>query len=175
MNPDLVDVTIVLDRSESMKERTFEVLSAFNTLVNSEEFHHYEAVFNLSLFDSRYLPLMELAPIDDLPELLLEDYRPQGGCALLDALGHAIDDIGLRLSETAPEDRPGRIVVITLTAGREDCSHQYTLSEVERRIARQTEDYGWEFRFPIEGIGHLARNVPAWNPLVLPLGRLKAQ
>ncbi len=164
MNSRLIDLTVLLDRSASMRERTFEALSAFNTLINSPDFEGFEVQFNLTLFDHRHLPVIELADLEDIPDLHLEDFKPQGGCALLDAIGHSVDDVGRRLAETDPAERPGRVVFTTLTVGMENASRHYTLEEVLRRITWQEQNYAWKFHFPIEGLSKVNGSRNAWGP-----------
>jgi hypothetical protein len=67
--------------------------------------------------------------------------------ALLDAMGRTIDDLGKELAALPESERPEQVIVVTLTDGYENSSHDYTHEKVAELIKQQREAYNWEFIF----------------------------
>ena len=99
------------------------------------------------LFNSRHWVARENEPINEVPPLTEADYAPGGSTALLDAVGWTINSIGMRLTNTPEERRPGRVIIAILTDGEENCSREYDLARVAAMIEHQQEQYGWQFVF----------------------------
>ena len=82
------------------------------------------------------------------------DYTPGGCTALLDAIGGAIHHIANIHKYARPEDVPEHTIFVITTDGLENASRRYSANEVRRMIAKEKEQYGWEFLF-------LAANIDA--------------
>ncbi len=76
-----------------------------------------------------------------------EDYYVRGSTALLDAVGDAIQHIGMIHKYCRDEDRPDKTLFIITTDGMENASRRYTYAQVKAMIERQKSKYGWEFLF----------------------------
>ena len=76
-----------------------------------------------------------------------QDYTPGGCTALLDAVGGTIRLIAGIHKYARPEDVPEKTVVVIMTDGLENASHQFTLEQVKAKIQHEQEKYGWEFLF----------------------------
>jgi hypothetical protein len=85
--------------------------------------------------------------LGDIPPLTEDTYIPRGMTALLDAMGRTIDDLGKELAALPEEERPGQVIVVTLTDGYENSSHDYSHEKVAELIKHQREAYNWEFIF----------------------------
>lgn len=77
----------------------------------------------------------------------IEHYTTGGCTALYDAICTGIDELGARFAAMPEADRPDAVVFAILTDGFENASREYTVKDVKKRIAHQTEKYSWEFRF----------------------------
>jgi ADP-heptose:LPS heptosyltransferase len=75
------------------------------------------------------------------------DYYVRGCTALLDAVGKTILDVGYRLSRTAEEERPGKVIFVITTDSLENASREFTYEKVQELIKHQQEKYNWEFIF----------------------------
>ena len=65
-------------------------------------------------FNTEYEFLCKGVPISQAPTFQLV---PQGGTALLDAIGRAMIETGWRLEAMAEEDRPGLVIFVVMTDG----------------------------------------------------------
>ncbi|MGZ0654512.1 vWA domain-containing protein [Coraliomargarita sp. W4R53] len=147
MNKNLTHIAFILDRSGSMSSIAKEAIGSFNAFIEAQIKEPGTAKLSLILFDHEYSPLITSASLDDIPPLTEETYIPRGMTALLDAMGRTIDDLGKELAALPEEERPGQVIVVTLTDGYENSSHDYTHTKVAEMIKHQREAYNWEFIF----------------------------
>ena len=54
---------------------------------------------------------------------------------------------GQDLAALPEEERPGRVILVVVTDGQENSSHEYTVEQVRSMLTVQREQYGWEVRF----------------------------
>jgi len=141
------DVTVILDKSGSMEVRRNDALHGFNALVEDQKRQPGDAALSLVQFDTSYEPNYTEVALKDVAPLTLETYQPNGGTALLDAIGKTINAIGQRLSARADGDRPGKVIVVIVTDGEENSSREFTYAKVNEMIGHQRDVYRWEFIF----------------------------
>lgn len=147
MNPNLVDIAFILDRSGSMSSVSEQAISGFNHFLAEQLKQPGEARLTLVLFDDEYLVHVDAARLNDVRPLDATTYVPRNTTALLDAIGQTIDRLGERLAATPEPDRPGQVLVAILTDGLENASTRYSWQAVAQRIKHQREKYGWRFLF----------------------------
>lgn len=141
---DKTAIMVILDRSDSMHRVRDDVVGGFNKFVEDQKKLPGEAALTLIQFDDQYQVDYVNCPIQDVPELRFD---PRGGTALLDALGRGISTLGIDLANMAEDERPGRVIVLVMTDGRENASVEYTKDRVRKMIQEQQEKYNWEFVF----------------------------
>jgi Mg-chelatase subunit ChlD len=144
---DATDIAFILDRSGSMQSMAEEAIGGFNAFLKEQQKEAGGARLSLILFDHEYTPIVENSPIDQVEPIDEKTYEPRGMTALLDAMGRTIDDLGEQLAAMPEEERPGTVIVVTLTDGLENASKDYTREKVAERIKHQEEKYSWEFIF----------------------------
>lgn len=147
MNPHLVEIAYVLDRSGSMQGLQEAAIAGFNQFVKSQLDVPGDARLTLVLFDDEYLVPCAAAPIQDVPELNAQTYVPRGSTALLDAIGRTIKDLGQRLVTLSNENQPGKVIVAIFTDGLENASREYTRHHISDLIRLHRNEKGWEFLF----------------------------
>ena len=147
MNTNLTEIAFVLDRSGSMQPLVEQTISAFNQFLAAQQALPGQARFTLVLFDDMIETPIDAFPVAEVLPLDSRHYTPGGCTALLDAIGHTIDTLGQRLSETPEPDRPGKVIVAILTDGEENASRRFSVRDINERIRRQRETYSWEFLF----------------------------
>lgn len=147
MNTNLTYIAFILDRSGSMQSMTEEAIGGFNAFIEEQKKEEGDARISLVLFDHEYSPVFSDIPAGEVPDLTREDYVPRGMTALLDAMGRTIDDLGDQLAALSEADRPGDVIVVTLTDGLENASNDYTREKVAEMIQHQQDTYSWEFIF----------------------------
>lgn len=147
MKKNYSDITLILDRSDSMRSISQETIIGFNEFVNKQKELPVEATFSLVQFDHEYELVHNGIPIESVPALDDKTFVPRGMTALLDAIGKTVDNIGNRLASLNEDQRPEKVVVVIITDGRENSSSQYSLSEINEKISHQRDFYNWEFLF----------------------------
>ncbi len=83
--------------------------------------------------------------INKVDQLDAMNYMPNGGTALLDTLGDAINDLGSYFKGMPEENLPGKVLFVILTDGQENASKFFTKSKIKDMISHQTLKYSWEF------------------------------
>lgn len=144
MRNDLADVTVVVDRSGSMSTCKDEAENGVNHFIEEQRKQDGDCVFSLVQFDTEYEFVHKGKPIADVGKFTLV---PRGMTALLDAIGRAINETGVRLSAMDENSRPGLVAFVIVTDGAENSSHEFTKAQVKEMIERQQREYQWQFTF----------------------------
>ena len=136
-----VDVTkifniVVLDRSASMEPLREAAVQGYNGILevvrtaqqqNSVEQQNY---ITLSFFNDSVTNVFDCDTIQNIPDLLLDDYRPQGNTALWDAVGISLDSLKIKLDSL----ENATAVVTIISDGLENASKHYSIYDVTDRI-----------------------------------------
>ena len=147
MRQDYCDITLILDKSGSMQPLTAETIKGVNGFIEKQRRQPGKCALSLILFDTNVnVPYLGRL-ITEAPRLDTTNYQAGGYTALLDAVGRGIDELGGRLKGMPEAERPGKVVVVIVTDGEENSSHQYKKEAVKAMIERQQALYKWEFVF----------------------------
>lgn len=141
------EIVCIIDRSGSMEPITTESIEGFNNFLYEQKKEEGTASVTLYLFNNNLSLIYENLPINSTPYLDQNNYKPNGGTALLDAIGTVIDSTGVRLSKTAEPNRPEKVLICILTDGEENQSKIYNRIEILKKITHQTVNYNWIFVF----------------------------
>jgi hypothetical protein len=141
------EIICIIDRSGSMEPITTESIDGFNNFLNEQKREEGTASVTLYLFNSNLSLIYENLSINSSPYLDQKNYIPNGGTALLDAIGTVIDSTGVRLSKTPEPNRPEKVLICILTDGEENQSRIYSRAEILKKITHQTVNYNWIFVF----------------------------
>ena len=144
MRNDLTDITMIVDRSGSMASIKSDAEGGINTFIEMQKQEPGEALLTLVQFDTHYEFLHSGIPIKQVPAFTL---LPRGGTALLDAVGRAINETGARLAAMDEAQRPGLVVVVIVTDGEENSSHEFRREQIRAMIEHQQVVYKWQFTF----------------------------
>lgn len=142
----LAELVFIMDCSSSMVDLEPAVIAGFNGMLQEQRIKRRAVLISTVLFNSRIKFLHDRATTATIADMTERDYCPQGGAALLDAMGGAIDHIRKLHEAASPARRPARTMVIIMTEGRENASCRYTAEKV-RALVQQQEERGWEFIF----------------------------
>lgn len=124
-----------------------DTIGGFNTFLQEQKKTPGEATITLTQFDNEYEVVYALKKIADAPELTIATFVPRGSTALLDAIGRTINEAGASYSKMAEADRPERVIVVILTDGQENASHEFTRDQIFKMVKEQRENWKWEFFF----------------------------
>lgn len=144
---------IIADRSGSMQALAGDMNGAITALLEEQGKQPGELHVDVVRFDTDVETLYEDVRADDVKNAIIE---PRGSTALNDALGITIVRLGEKFEAMSEDERPGHVLVVVVTDGYENASHEYTTSQVKALIEKQTNQFGWEFLY-------LATNVDAFE------------
>jgi hypothetical protein len=140
-------INIVLDRSGSMGNLVTDTIGGVNHFIEEQQKLPGEAYLSLALFNTDYTLLHDAVPLKAVPRLTDVTYRPAGGTALFDAVGHTINATGAKLAAMPEGERPERVIFVIMTDGEENSSREFTGEQVKAMIAHQQDVYNWDFVF----------------------------
>ncbi|HHT48602.1 MAG TPA: VWA domain-containing protein [Firmicutes bacterium] len=146
MKKDLTEIIFLLDRSGSMGGLESDTIGGFNAFLEKQCQLDGETIVTVVLFDDQYEILWNGVKAETV-KLTEKEYFVRGMTALLDAVGKTILDVGYRISRTKEEERPGKVIFVITTDGKENSSREFTYKKVKELIKHQQEKYGWEFIF----------------------------
>jgi hypothetical protein len=145
MKEGLTEVLAILDKSAQAEKTAGAAVAAYNDLLASLK--KADAVWTTVTFGAVSQTVYDRARVKDVKKLVKKDFAVGGKAALFDTVGKAVDDLGAKLSKTAEEDRPSKVIVLIGTAGIDNASKKYTLDEIKSKIDHQRQVYSWEFIF----------------------------
>lgn len=156
MKQGLTHIIFVVDRSGSMQGIAKDMIGGYNTFIQTQKELSAECFVSFYQFDDIYETVFERTPLAQVQVLDAKTYLPRGSTALYDAIGFTIDSYGKYLAELPEEERPDRILFVTITDGLNNASKTFTVEAVRDKIKHQTENYKWDFVF-------LGSNIDAWS------------
>jgi len=144
MRDDRTDITIVLDRSGSMKGHEIDTNGGFDSFIADQRQVPGECSVTLVQFDDQYEVAYTAKPVGEVPPCHLE---PRGMTALYDAIGKTIVTTGQRLAAIPESERPAKVIFLVFTDGYENHSREYTAERVKEMVELQQGTYNWQFIF----------------------------
>ena len=157
-NADYTHLTLVVDRSGSMSSVQQEAQGGITALIAEQFALPGKLTVTLSQFDDAFDTVQRLSDQSFDYEL-----QPRAMTALLDAVGMEVVRTGQDLAGLPEEDRPAKVLLVVVTDGQENSSHEYTVEQVRSMLAVQREQYGWGVRF-------LGADDAAWQGEALGVG-----
>jgi hypothetical protein len=134
-------IIFVIDRSGSMAAIRDGMQSGFLEYLREQQVVPLRTTASLWQFDSVVESVCSFESLSTL-----EPYRliPRHMTALYDAVGVAVTTEGELLEKLPEAERPGTVLVLILSDGLENYSHEYTGPQVRAMLERQQAEYGWE-------------------------------
>jgi len=126
---DLIDLTVVVDRSGSMAEMREEAQAGLNEFFKKQREAAPNTRVTLVQFDTEYEFVHEDVAISEVPEYSL---IPRGMTALLDAAGKAAAEAIERIKSKGKEI--SKKIFVVITDGHENSSHEWTKAKVKGMI-----------------------------------------
>lgn len=140
------EIVVVMDKSGSMFAIQDDARGGFNSFLKEQqavpgEAHLTLVLFNTTIDQKPRKPLLAVEPLTD------KTYRPDGCTALLDALGHSINELGKQLSNLPEEERSDKVIFVVITDGQENSSLEFGNAKIKEMIEHQETKYSWQFVF----------------------------
>ena len=130
-----MDLIFIMDRSGSMCGSEKDTIGGFNSFIQKEIKKELNTKVTVVLFDHEYEVLYKRKPIHEVPELTDKEYWVRGSTALLDAIGRTIN--------TLDKEIDNKTLVVIMTDGYENASHEYTKQQIQNLIS----NHNWEFLY----------------------------
>lgn len=156
MKKDLTHIIFVVDRSGSMSSISTDMIGGYNEFIKKQKELPKECFVSFYQFDDIYETVFERVNLQDVNSLDSKTYVPRNSTALYDAIGDTINNYGKYLSDLKEEERPERILFVTITDGENNASTRFDVEKIREMVKHQTEAYKWDFVF-------LGSNIDAWN------------
>jgi hypothetical protein len=143
---------MIVDQSGSMTGSESQVIEGFNGQLKStqtiqKEFLDQDLVMGLRFFNSQVdQNAVPFRNVNSISSLNREVYRPDGGTALLDAIGKSIYDIKTQFGHEI-EENLATVVLIIITDGYENSSRFYTYGDIQRMVKELEATGKWNFTF----------------------------
>jgi hypothetical protein len=148
-------ISTVLDMSGSMRSITLPTISGYDEYIGTqkEAVGAGKAVASLTVFNTDWLnrgstsinieTLYRGLELERVEELTTNQYRPDGGTPLYDAIAHVVRD-----TEKLIERCKGTpdVFLVIITDGEENSSKEHTRDNISKLITEKQED-GWNFVF----------------------------
>jgi Mg-chelatase subunit ChlD len=148
----MIDILVILDRSGSMQDAVDDHVGGLKSFIQDQQKEGDDAYFTLVQFDTQDPCdiVFDRLPIRDVP---LDQVRliPRGSTPLLDAIGKAMAHLEAKQA-VKPTDAT---VVMIVTDGEENASHEWTLAQVKDKLAK-AEKHGTK-------VLYLGANVDAFS------------
>lgn len=145
MKKGLTHIIFVIDRSGSMSSIASDMIGGFNSFITKQKELPDECRVTLVQFDTEYEELLRGVPLLEVKELTNKTFVPRGCTALYDAVGKSINSVGQVFSDMPEDERPEKVLFVTITDGLENSSQEFTAEKVREMIEHQTNVYKWEF------------------------------
>lgn len=138
-------IICVLDMSGSMSSIMSDSIGGFNAFLKKQKELPDEATITVALFDDKYELLYNSIDIKEAKELTSAEWYPRGMTALYDAIGKTINNEKANLDKLGSE-KPAKVLVMVVTDGEENSSHEYSLSDIKKLI-KNRENENWNFMY----------------------------
>lgn len=135
-------IILLIDRSGSMTSIQKDMEGGLAEFIKKQKLVAGKCTLTAYEFDTEFTKLYSLI---DLSEVKNIEIHPRGGTALIDSMVKTIDIAGNELAGLEENERPEKIIFITITDGQENASREFTSEQLKERVTRQENDYKWEF------------------------------
>jgi hypothetical protein len=115
-----------------------DMIGGFNSFIKVQKENNVgECRVSFYQFDTLYESVFENMEISLVPDLTDKTFVPRGGTALLDAVGRTINTVGAELATLPEEERPEKVLMVIITDGEENSSHEFTAEQVDGRTSNK--------------------------------------
>ena len=140
-------INVIVDASGSMQHLTHDTIGSFNSFLAEQKVVPGEAALTLCTFNTDYRLVHDFVQLAGVPNLNAKVYHPEGGTALLDAMGTTMDSVGRKLAAMPEEERPSKVIFLVITDGHENSSRRFSAQQIKDMVQHQKDVYSWEFVF----------------------------
>ena len=143
----IAELVFILDESGSMGPVRSDTIGGFNSTIAEHQGTEENIITSVILFSNEHRKLFDRVPIDEIPVMTEQHYRPHGCTALCDTVAETSTDIMSRQNAMPAETRPEKTMVFITTDGLENASKTFTAEAGRTLIRNAQENSGWKFVF----------------------------
>lgn len=151
MKKNYTHIAILIDRSGSMNTIKSDVIGGFNQLIEDQKKIDGELSITLVQFDTnlglQYDTVNDFSPLNEVKLLNEKNYVPRGTTPLNDSFARLINETGAKLANISEDNRPEKVLIISITDGMENASTEYTKETLKNLIEHQEKNYKWDFMY----------------------------
>ncbi len=172
-NSNYTDITILLDKSSSMRSIRQATIDGINSFINSQKnpvspglegrrldldlgtdvickvtlvtFSSSEGWYADLSNSLVYTKVWDNLDILNIPILTQADYVPNGGTPLIDAFMRAIEETEARISNMPENEKPGRVMFVAVSDGEENTSRLHNRAALKDKILNKETSDNWQF------------------------------
>lgn len=144
MKENYTHIVLLIDRSGSMSGIKNDMEGGIKTFLEKQKLEPGDCTITAAQFDTEYEILFTRAPIADVETIKIQ---PRGGTALIDSMCRLIIEVGADLDKLDENEKPERVLFVTITDGEENSSHEFTNEKLTEMIKEQEEKYSWNFTY----------------------------
>jgi hypothetical protein len=134
---------ILLDKSGSMEPHVTETINGLSAFMKEQS---DDTLFTLNLFNDKITTIYSNVTKENARPLNKLNYRPQGGTALMDAIGAIIKQATDDEPKSWADQDDSVITIVIMTDGAENSSKEYTQERINELIEFKRLN-GWKFVF----------------------------
>lgn len=135
-------ISLVVDRSNSMKAIKNEMQNAINSLIEEQFRQSTKLTFTLTEFDTIIDDVQRMATAPFQYEL-----KPRLATSLFDAVGYEIEHTTADIEALPLDARPERVLMVFVTDGNDNHSVRFTKDAVREMISGLRDCKNWDFQF----------------------------
>jgi uncharacterized protein YegL len=141
----------ILDRSGSMSGMEQMAVEGFNNHLSTiknlkKEFPKQQFLCSLTTFNDEINTIVSIKSIDEIKQIEVGQYRPEGMTALLDAIGKNIHDVNEKFQKQIDANEMS-VVFVIITDGYENASRFFSYHDIAKKIADLEKTEKWTFTF----------------------------
>jgi len=140
-----IDIICILDMSGSMGSIIVKAREGFNQFLKEQQQSENNIKFSLLFFDTDFYMPYKNINIKKVEPVNEDTYYANGGTALYDALGTAIDNYIDDLANTKKNKRADKSLFVILTDGEENSSKVYHKNLIKLMVTQMREEFNSEF------------------------------
>jgi hypothetical protein len=146
MKQNFTSINIMADASGSMGSLAKETISGLNKFIKEQKEVDGTATLTLCVFDDHQKFVYNCEPLENVKEITDQDYVIGGWTGLLDAMGAVITATEEKIAAMHDDDRPEKVIFLTITDGEENASKKYTLPLIKEMVELKGKK-GYHFIF----------------------------
>ena len=144
MKKNYTHLVLLIDRSGSMRTIKNDMEGGLKTFLDKQRLEPGTCTITAAQFDSEYEILYNRVSIKEINEIKID---PRGNTALIDSMARLIGEVGRDLDSIPEDEKPDRVLFITVTDGEENSSVEFTNSVLKNLIKEQEEKWNWNFTY----------------------------